>query len=52
MCLDIKIVSLPGSYKLNKLDFETYKVDNGGSFELIRPVTRGHYDHQKIKTNV
>ena len=25
------------------LDFETYKVDIGGSFEFIRPVTRGRY---------
>ena len=33
-------------------DFETYKVDIGGSFEFIRLVTRGRYNHQKIKTNV
>ena len=32
--------------------FETYKVDIGGSFDSIRLVTRGRYNHQKIKTNV
>ena len=33
-------------------DFETHKVDIGASFDSIRLVPRGRYNHQKIKTNV
>ena len=31
------------------LDFETYKVEIGGSFDFIKLVTRGRYANQKSK---
>ena len=33
-------------------DSDTYKLDIGGYFEFRRLVTRGGFDHPKIKTKV